>query len=139
MHEIADPPSSTWRTVSEFSLPNRPGSDKLLQAPVATALKSFFLSASDLARLMTFLVEAVLDVIDHQPQLSVSFRLLVADRTGNILPKTETPSTTAAGIPDEHSRGWGFFLVTRGLDQYQTGEEAGPYFIELFLYPEGDL
>ena len=137
MNNIAGYPLSTWRVVSEFNLPNRPDINNLLQTPIDTALKPFFLSPVDLGRIIKAVSGVVLDVVNRKPTASLTIRLLVADWTGDTFPGAERSLTPDAGPLDEYHQGWGFFLVTRGVSRNHLAGVTDAYIFELFLYPEG--
>ena len=133
---------SVWQTLAEINLADHPGVDQLASDQTVTVVRSLNLSPVDLDRLQMAVAEAVLKAIEpnnHYPSdFPASIRLRVFYRTlaGPITKPEPTLSLTTNERNRESSRGWGFFLTERIVDDTQTAGEMRFYSIELFLYRE---
>lgn len=133
---------SAWQNLAEINLSGQPGADRLARNYVASAVRPLNLSPADLERLKTAITEAVLKAIEHghhyRFNLPVSIRLRVSYRAlaGQVTDRGNTPDLTAKVSVHESSRGWGFFLIERIVDDTQTADEDMHHSIELFLYRE---
>jgi anti-sigma regulatory factor (Ser/Thr protein kinase) len=139
-----------WQTLAEFSLPSRPGSDRLAWEQAAAALRPLNLSPTDLERLKTAVAEATLNALEHgnryQPDLPVAIRILasakavtisITDQGREPIPDPHPPNLAAKIAGQQPRRGWGFFLIEKLVDDYRVSSDETHHTIELFLYLEG--
>jgi serine/threonine-protein kinase RsbW len=164
---LSKPPSS-WRTISEFTLPGEPGNDRLAVEKVAEIVASLPLSNDRLDRLKTAVAEATLNALEHGNQydrdLPVAIRVRASSDAVAIgitnfgeldIPEAQPDSSWEESgqlphadveIPDIEAkikglqvpRGWGFFLIQHMVDEYQVTNQPTAHTIELFLYLEGE-
>jgi anti-sigma regulatory factor (Ser/Thr protein kinase) len=143
---------SSWRTLSEFTLPGEPGNDRLAVEKVVDVVQTLPLSEERLERLKTAVAEATLNALEHgsryQHEMPVAIRVRASDRavsiaitnfgSRNIVPSVEAPDLAAKIRGQQSPRGWGFFLIEHMVDEYQISNQPAAHTLELFLYFEGD-
>lgn len=161
-------PPSTWRTISEFTVPGEPGNDRLAVEKVAEIVAALPLSSERLDRLKTAVAEATLNALEHGSQFNRELPVAIRVRTSSDaiaigitnygegdIPEPLPGSQSGKGNPQQHAgidlpdmdakvhglqtpRGWGFFLIQHMVDEYQVTNKPAAHTIELFLYLEGE-
>ena len=139
----------TWYVLVEFNLPCQSGAEDLAIDHINTAVQPLNLSAIDLEHLKPDVTKAVIDVVEYGNRYDSNGPILirvyvfkgaiagsVADHQKFPSLKVEISDMATNPSNQEATRGWGFFLLERVVNDIQIGQENSHYSIELFLYPE---
>lgn len=130
-------PNPTWHTLAEFALRNQPDSEQLARSTMAEVVASLRLSTAHLERLKTAVARATGNALEHgrrnQTDLPIVIRVQVSEKA---LHGSSEPSTKFSG--QQTSRGWGFFLIEKMMNDRRTSADEAHHTIELFLYLEGE-
>ena len=121
-------PDRAWQTLAEFSLTGEPGGESQAVEGVTQAVRDLHLPSAQLERLKAIVADAALNAMQrcntlHQPGARVSIRVLVSN---------------ANRVSRRWTRGWGFFLIERAMDDAHAAGGRACYLIEVFLYLEGN-
>lgn len=125
-----------WQTLSEFTLPGKPGYEHLALGHVIEVLQSLNWPKAHLARLKQAVSEALLKAIERSPpEGSAHWLLLRVLIPEDFLARQGTDTAGHEPTPLSLPQGWGFFLIERAVPATSS---APSYLIELFLYLEGE-
>lgn len=144
-------PASPQRLAAEFSIPSRPGNERLAIESVAQAVKQLELPAGRLEKLKTAVGEAAMNAMEHGNQyrqdLPVRIRVVAAQQRLSVFITDAGGGRDipAAGMPDieakldglQSPRGWGLFLIRNMVDDVQVTSDAQHHTVELILRLEG--
>jgi serine phosphatase RsbU (regulator of sigma subunit)/anti-sigma regulatory factor (Ser/Thr protein kinase) len=151
--EVPTPTVSTEvRTLTEFSVPSAPGTERLVMERVASAVRELDLPPPRLERLKTAVAEATMNAIEHgnrnRPELPVTIRVLasaadlvvqVIDQGGDRpIPAPQTPDLEAKLAGRQGARGWGLFLIKNMVDELRAGSDGSHHTVQLTLHLKGD-
>ena len=141
----------SWQILVEFKLPSSPGNEREAAERVAEAVACLNLPPARLERLKTAVAEAAMNAAEHgnqnQPQLPVSICVMADDtamtvkisdcRAGGEFSIPPDPDIEAKMQGEQTTRGWGFFLIQKLVDEVRVSSEPTGNTIQLFLYLEG--
>lgn len=142
----------TWRTLLEFTLSGESGSEHLAVERVTEAVQNLNWPVALQERLKSALVKATRNALERsrldgsEPSLIV--RVLVPEsngvteaggQAGNEPGQGRVSARVARQGNRPSSRGWGFFLVQKQVDDPQVSAGKSHHLIELFLYQEREL
>jgi serine phosphatase RsbU (regulator of sigma subunit)/anti-sigma regulatory factor (Ser/Thr protein kinase) len=141
-----------WRTLTRFSLPSEPGSERQAIRKVVEATQNLGLPLSRLERLKTAVGEATMNAIEHgnkgEPELQVSVHVLVSEvaimvrisdqGNGPYTVKPQMPDLEAKIAGRQPPRGWGLFLIEHMVDQMNVVQGKSGHTLELILLRKGE-
>lgn len=156
MAESAPTPDSTeeeptWQILGDFSIPSTVGNERDAMRLVEEAIRPLNLPPDRLDRLKTAVSEATMNASEHgnhyRPDLPVIIKVLASSHLmsvqitdfgidGPIRPG-QPPDINAKLEGLQHTRGWGFFLIEKMVDEVQIDNQPASHTIQLFLYLEG--
>ncbi len=136
---------------TEFSIPSRPGNERLAIEKVAGAVRDLGLSSDRLEKLKTAVGEATMNAMEHgnkyRDDLPVRIRLLASDEKLSVfitdqggaqrIPEAATPDLEAKLDGLQSARGWGLFLIKNMVDDLQVTSDDRHHTVELILHLEG--
>jgi len=136
---------------AEFSIPSRPGNERLAIEKVAEAVRDLSFSSARLEKLKTAVGEATMNAMEHGNQyredLPVRIRLKASDKQlsvfitdqggGQRIPEAATPDLKAKLDGLQSPRGWGLFLIQNMVDDLQVTTDDKHHTVELILRLEG--
>jgi anti-sigma regulatory factor (Ser/Thr protein kinase) len=146
---------AVWETLTAFSMPSEPGSERAVMDQVAGAVAGLNLPPERLERLKTAVAEAALNAVEHgnayNPELPVEVRVLVCaapdgrtlavrvtDQGQGSISTPPRPDLQAKLAGQQSPRGWGFFLIEKMVDAVHISADKAHHTIELFVYLEDD-
>jgi len=135
----------------EFSIPSRPGNERLAIERVSEAVQELGLPGSRLEKLKTAVGEATMNAMEHGNQynedLPVRIRLETSDKVlsvfitdqggGQGIPEAATPDLEAKLDGQQSPRGWGLFLIRNMVDDLRVTTDDKHHTVELILHLEG--
>src|SRR5215211_5933254 len=136
------------RILADFTLPNRPGNERLAMEKVAGAIEQLRPSEQRLERLKRAVAEATMNAMEHgnkyRAEVPVEVQVEVADRDlvvritdrGSGLPPSQgedAPDLEAKLGGSQTPRGWGMFLIARMVDEVRVSENSDYHTIELVI------
>src|SRR5918996_537516 len=151
----ADPSGGTSageeRTLTEFSLPSEPGTEREVMDRVATAVEDPGIPEGRLDELKTAVSEAAMNAIEHgnegRADLPVAVEVLtsgkdlkvrITDQGGEgAIPEVETPDLEAKLEGLQKPRGWGLFLIKNMVDDMNVENNGSHHTVELVLHLKG--
>lgn len=145
-------PESEWRTLAEFRLPSVEGNERKAVELLADAVERLNIPADRLERLKTAVAEATMNATEHgnryRPDLPVSIRVMVSGQSmavqitdygeGGPMERPDQPDIEAKLSGAQSTRGWGFFLIEKMVDEVKINEDHAHHTILLYLYLEGN-
>lgn len=145
-------PESEWRTLAEFRLPSVEGNERKAVELLAKAVERLNIPADRLERLKTAVAEATMNATEHgnryRPDLPVSIRVMVSGQSmavqitdygeGGPMEHPDRPDIEAKLSGAQSTRGWGFFLIEKMVDEVKINEDHAHHTILLYLYLEGN-
>jgi PAS domain S-box-containing protein len=149
---VTAPSSGTRRTISELSMPSKPGNERQAAEEVARAVSGLGLPESTLERLKTAVAEATMNAMEHgnryDPEVPVKIevwllekRILVRiiDRGGSPPPNpnAQKPDLEAKLEGMQTPRGWGLFLIKNMVDEMRVSGNPDHHTVELITYLQG--
>jgi anti-sigma regulatory factor (Ser/Thr protein kinase) len=136
------------RILADFTLPNKPGNERLAMEKVAGAIEELHPSEQRLERLETAVGEATMNAMEHgnkyRAEVPVEVQVEVVDRD-LIVRITDSgsgpPPAKAGDVPDleaklggaQTPRGWGMFLIARMVDDVRVSGNSDHHTIELII------
>jgi len=144
-----EPPGSGsgWRTLAEFSLPSRPGNERLAMEQVAEIVQNLKFSSAKVERLKTAVGETTMNAMEHgnqyQADLMAMIQVLVSEKAlavritdyggGKQIPEPEKPDLEAKLSGLQSPRGWGLFLIENMVDEMNILADATHHTVELIM------
>src|SRR5918996_2053689 len=139
------------RTLTEFSLPSEPGTEREVMDRVATAVEDPGIPEGRLDELKTAVSEAAMNAIEHgnegRADLPVAVEVLtsgkdlkvrITDQGGEgAIPEVETPDLEAKLEGLQKPRGWGLFLIKNMVDDMNIESNGSHHTVELVLHLKG--
>jgi serine phosphatase RsbU (regulator of sigma subunit)/anti-sigma regulatory factor (Ser/Thr protein kinase) len=139
------------RTLAEFSLPSKPGTEREIMDRVATAVADLDIPKDRLDELKTAVSEAAMNAIEHgnegRADLPVAVEVLtsghdlkvrITDQGGEgAIPEVETPDLEAKLEGLQKPRGWGLFLIKNMVDDMNVESNGSHHTVELVLHLKG--
>lgn len=136
---------------AEFTIPSRPGNERLAIEKVSEAIQGIGLPSGKLEKLKTAVGEATMNAMEHgnkyREDLPVRIRLQASDEKlsvfitdqggGQQIPQAATPDLEAKLDGLQSARGWGLFLIKNMVDDLQVTSDDRHHTVELVLYLEG--
>jgi anti-sigma B factor antagonist len=136
-----------WQPLAEFTLSSEPGDEHLAMQQVAAAVQELHLPPVRLKRLKMAVTDATLRAIEYRskyhPGFPLSIRVLASPKVMTVHAANQgssrlPPTTQALEMGAYSPRGWGFFLIERGVAEMKVTGDPPRHIIELFLYLEGE-
>jgi serine phosphatase RsbU (regulator of sigma subunit)/anti-sigma regulatory factor (Ser/Thr protein kinase) len=135
----------------EFSIPSRPGNERLAIEKVGETVRGLGLPTSRLEKLKTAVGEATMNAMEHgnkyQEDLPVHIRLEATDERlsvfitdqggGHVIPEDTTPDLEAKLDGLQSPRGWGLFLIKNMVDDLKVTTDDRHHTVELVLRLKG--
>ncbi len=145
-------PESEWNTLAEFRLPSVEGNERRAVELLVEAVARLNIPPDRLERLKTAVAEATMNATEHgnryRPDLPVSIRVMVSGHgmavqitdfgEGGPIDRPERPDIEAKLSGAQSTRGWGFFLIEKMVDEVRINEDDAHHTILLYLYLEGN-
>ncbi len=136
---------------AEFTIPSRPGNERLAIEKVSEAIQDLGLSSGRLEKLKTAVGEATMNAMEHgnkyQGDLPVHIRLQASNEKlsvfisdhggGRRIPEAATPDLEAKLDGLQSPRGWGLFLIKNMVDDLKVTSDETHHTVELMLHLEG--
>lgn len=144
--------NDTWRILAEWSVPSKPGNERLIMERVAEVVRGLSLDPKRVERLKTAVAEATLNAMEHgnafQPHLPVDITVWASDAALSIriTDRGGGPSGNDAEMPDieaklagrQSPRGWGLFLIEQMVDETRVSADGHEHTLELIMRLGGD-
>jgi anti-sigma regulatory factor (Ser/Thr protein kinase) len=154
--ETSLPPDATThngnrRILTDFTLPNQPGNERLAMEKVARAIEELRPSEQRLERLKTAVAEATMNAMEHgnrydsQVPVNIQVALIKQRLVVRIIDRgSSAPSSQTPEMPDlqaklegtQTPRGWGMFLIERMVDEVRVSGNPDHHTIELIMLLE---
>lgn len=142
-----DPPGSGWKVLAEFSLPSKPGNERLAMARMEELVQGLPFSAAKVERLKTAVGETTMNAMEHGNQfradLEAKIQVLVSDAAlavritdfggGKKIPDTVKPDIEAKLAGLQSPRGWGLFLIENMVDEMKVQADETHHTVELIM------
>lgn len=147
-----DRAGSGWRTLTDFSLPSKPGNERQAMERVAKAVHDLGLDGRNLDRLKTAVSEATMNAMEHgneyRADAPVAIRVLasagelsvfITDQGGEPVPApgAEAPDLEAKLEGTQTPRGWGLFLIQNMVDEMHVTTDQSHHTVELVVRLKG--
>ncbi|MGH9075027.1 MAG: ATP-binding protein [Acidimicrobiales bacterium] len=145
-------PPAEEKTVAEFSLPSKPGNERLALPRVAEVVAGCGLTGDRLDRLKTAVAEATMNAIEHgngsRPEIPVDVKVLRLPG-GVAVVVTDVGGGRGGGgareVPDlelklegrQGPRGWGLFLIDHMVDEVEVCTDGARHSVRLTMRIEG--
>lgn len=140
------------RRLAEFTVPSRPGNERLAVDQVTEAIRDVALDPARLERLRTAVAETTMNAIEHgnenRPELLVEVEVIaepsallirISDHGhGGDLVDVDEPDIAAKLRGEQSPRGWGLFLIRNMVDDLQVVATDDRHTVELVMALEGD-
>ena len=134
-----------------FSVPSKPGNERLAIDQVAQAVEDLGLASDRLEKLKTAVGEATMNAMEHgneyREDQPVEIRVQTADSKlsvfitdyggGQSIPETDTPDLEAKLEGEQSPRGWGLFLIKNMVDDLHVTTDDRHHTVELVLDLKG--
>jgi serine phosphatase RsbU (regulator of sigma subunit)/anti-sigma regulatory factor (Ser/Thr protein kinase) len=138
--------------LAEFSLPSKPGQERVAMEQIAVAVADLRLPAARLDRLKTAVSEATMNAIEHgndyRAELPVKIKVLASDQDlevhitdqggEKIITEREAPDLEAKLAGLQSPRGWGLFLIKNMVDEMEIITDQSHHTIVLTLHLRGE-
>jgi anti-sigma regulatory factor (Ser/Thr protein kinase) len=142
-----DPPDSGWKLLAEFSLPSKPGNERLAMARMEELVQGLPFSAAKVERLKTAVGETTMNAMEHgnqfRAELEAKIQVLVSDTAlavritdfggGKQIPETVKPDIEAKLAGLQSPRGWGLFLIENMVDEMKVQADETHHTVELIM------
>jgi serine phosphatase RsbU (regulator of sigma subunit)/anti-sigma regulatory factor (Ser/Thr protein kinase) len=139
------------RKLAEFSLPSKPGNERVVMDRVADAVADLAIPRARLDQLKTAVSEAAMNAIEHgnegRVDLPIAVEVLasetdlkvrITDQGGEgAIPAVETPDLEAKLEGLQKPRGWGLFLIKNMVDDMKVESNGSHHTVELVLHLKG--
>jgi anti-sigma regulatory factor (Ser/Thr protein kinase) len=140
-----------WTILADFSLPSKPGNERLAMERVADAIQDLPFKPDRLERLKTAVAETALNAIEHgneyNPNLNADIivktapgvlKILITDHGGGRpIPEAIEPNLEAKLAGLQSPRGWGLFLIKNMVDEMRIHTDEKHHTVELIMRYEG--
>jgi len=151
--ENMDDEDIEWIILADFSLPSKPGNERLAMERVAEAIQDLPFKPDRLERLKTAVAETALNAIEHgnkyQPDLNTDIivktasgvlKIFITDHGGGRpIPEAIEPDLEAKLAGLQSPRGWGLFLIKNMVDEMRIHTDEKHHTVELIMRYEGQL